>query len=170
MRIVIASVLALGLAACASTTGQASNEPILSWGKANVPLERYWLDSSECTLRGAQASANLPVATHPLDSQRGPIGEQNRNIAADESIVGMNDLIFRARQNRMLQERADDSARQQVINACLIERGYTPFQLTAEQAARLGELRDGSTARRRYLHRLGSDPSVLGAQAVSAGS
>lgn len=164
MRLVLAAAMAAGLCACA--TAPRDEGPVVSWGKAGVPLETYWLDAAECTARGAQASSNIPVATHKLDSQRGPIGEQNRNIAADESIIALNDIIFRARQNQMMQERADDAARQEVINACLTERGYRQFRLTAEQQARLAELDHGSVARRRYLHSLGSNAAVLSAQAL----
>jgi hypothetical protein len=164
MRLLVIGIAAAALTAC--VTAEGPPEPLLSWGKANVPLERYWLDSAECTLRGAQTERNLPVATFSMDRQGGPIGQLNRDTAADESIVGLNDSIFRARQNEMRQLRADEERRQEVVNQCLTERGYRPYQLTAEQTARLETLRNGSTQRRRYLHQLGSDPAVLQAQAL----
>ena len=50
---------------------------------------------------------------------------------------------------------------------CLVERGYTEFTLTPEQKAKLATLPEGSTERREYLYRLGTDPAVLKSQAVA---
>ncbi|MEJ0061471.1 MAG: hypothetical protein WDM79_18760 [Terricaulis sp.] len=164
MRLLVMGIAAAALAACA--TAEAPAGPVLSWGKPNVTLERYWLDSAECTLRGAQAERNLPTATMSMDRQGGPIGMENRDIASDESTISLNDSIFRARQNEMRQLREDENGRQDIVNQCLTERDYRPYRLTADQAARLATLRDGSTQRRRYLHQLGSDPAVLHAQSL----
>lgn len=158
-------VLVLLAGACATPAPEA-DAPVVSWGKAGVPLETYWLDAAECTLRAAQADTNLPVATHSLNRQGGPIGDQDRDVAGDESIVSLNDTILRARQNEMMQLRADEAARQVVVDACLTERGYRRFALTPQQAARLETLASGSTPRRRYLHSLASDPAVLSAQSL----
>lgn len=173
-NLAVCGLLALA-AACASTETASAPEPIYSWGKADVTLVQYWTDSAECTLAAAQAERNVPVATYDLNDSRQPIGmtrsfagtQGNFDINSDPSIVSLNDQIMRARLNERQQALADRDLRQDVVSACLIERGYRPFQLTAEQAARLARLRDGSTQRRRYLHSLGSDPAVLAAQSVS---
>jgi hypothetical protein len=52
------------------------------------------------------------------------------------------------------------------LDTCLSARGYRQFRLTADQEAQLRHPRRGSEARRAYLHSLGSDPEVLGRQAL----
>lgn len=173
MRLIAIGALTACAVACATAaSAQDASDPVFSWGKAGVRLEEYWLDAAECTARGAQANRDLPVALLNTGDSRQPIGMARPgsvpyDISGDSSIIALNDQINRSRLNSRQQARADQNARQDVVNACLTERGYRPFQLTAEQAERLSTLRDGSVQRRRFLHRLGSDPAVLDTQAVT---
>jgi len=164
MRRSLLFAAALSLAACAT----APDPPPSSWGKANVTLLQYWTDSAECTLQAAQAPTTLAIGN--LEFMRraeGPVlSEINRQQSIEETSGSVNDSLMRARQNRLQQMRAEDAARQAVITQCLSARGYRQFQLSAAQAAELRRYPEGSRERREYLHRLGSDPDVLNAQAI----
>jgi hypothetical protein len=54
----------------------------------------------------------------------------------------------------------------ETLDTCLIDRGYSRFRLTADQAERLHHLKRGSEARRAYLHSLASDPQVMARQRI----
>ena len=47
------------------------------------------------------------------------------------------------------------------MRSCLVERGYTEFELTPEQRAELAQLPQGSQARLDYLYKLGTNPDFL---------
>ena len=76
------------------------------------------------------------------------------------------DYASRAATQQQLREVAVAKARTQALKNCLVERGYTEFNLTSEQKATLATLPEGSSERREYLYKLGTDASVLKAQAV----
>jgi hypothetical protein len=52
-------------------------------------------------------------------------------------------------------------ARNEALHSCLVSRGYTEFQLTADERAKLAALPEGSEARRKFLYALGTNPEVL---------
>jgi hypothetical protein len=62
---------------------------------------------------------------------------------------------------------AQQRVRNDTLKSCLASRGYTEFQLSAAQRARLAKLPPGSEARRDYLYALGTDPEVLSRQSLS---
>lgn len=76
------------------------------------------------------------------------------------------DFVSRAANQQQAREIAVQKARTQALKNCLVERGYTEFNLTAEQKAKLATLPQGSDERRIYLHTLGTDAAVLKSQAV----
>jgi ssDNA-binding replication factor A large subunit len=76
------------------------------------------------------------------------------------------DFVTRAANQQQAREIAVQRARTQALKNCLVERGYTEFNLTAEQKAKLATLPQGSDERRIYLHTLGTDAAVLKSQAV----
>jgi hypothetical protein len=165
MRAFLLATAAAALSACATSQPEAQT----SWGKANVAFLDYWSDAAQCTLAGAQAEVSLPVGTLNIKRDASPIADpaiQDRVSSDDASTVGVNDMIMRARLNRVQQMRAMDRARQAVVDQCLAERGYRRFQLTAEQSARLQTLPEGTRERREFLHGLASDPAILSAQGV----
>jgi hypothetical protein len=47
---------------------------------------------------------------------------------------------------------------------CLIDRGYSKFELTDEQRHELKKLKAGSDRRRAYLYSLASNPEILASQ------
>ena len=76
------------------------------------------------------------------------------------------DTVARAANQSQAAEVANNKARTARLKNCLTERGYTEFTLTPEQRAKLATLPEGSTERREYLYKLGTDANVLKSQAV----
>ena len=76
------------------------------------------------------------------------------------------DFVSRAANQQQAREIAVQKARTQALKNCLVERGYTEFNLTAEQKAERKAMPLGSDERRVYLHTLGTDAGVLKSQAV----
>lgn len=76
------------------------------------------------------------------------------------------DFVSRAANQQQAREIAVQKARTQALKNCLAERGYTEFNLSAEQKAKLATLPQGSDERRAYLHQLGTDPAVLKSQGI----
>jgi len=75
--------------------------------------------------------------------------------------------VNRAAMQQRSQEMAAQRARTDALKSCLAGRGYTEFELTAEQRAELAKLPQGSDERRAYLYKLGTDEQVLAKQAVA---
>jgi hypothetical protein len=173
MRLTNLSLAALCLAACATSGSQ---EAVTSWGKAGVPLVDYWNDAAQCALAGATADANAPTAATDLSrsgaDRANPTGAANTSMrpanqpSGLEGSVDLNSTVMAARHNEALRAREEQRAREAAVNACLSGRGYQQFRLTAEQAAHLETLAEGSRERRAYLHSLASDPAILAAQGV----
>jgi hypothetical protein len=130
----------------------------ISWGKAGVSLEDYWIDSSECAhqaaaidLTGTNPARALVIASRMMDNQNdfGDIQWAVR-LAAPEIQWNRAATILR-----------------DGLEQCLTERGYVKFKLTKGQARHLKKLEAGSLERRQYLHGLASDSAVLKAQALA---
>lgn len=175
----IASLTALVAAIAVTSVAGAAQPPKhnISWGKAGVSFEDYTADSWACAgeaitqdISKTEPVRALITASRELDqaaltdwmygSAAGP-GYVNSAAGAgiDSARVMMKyrpDLQFAA--VRQIQYRT--------MVSCLIRRGYTPFELTADQVGHLRKLRRGSVERRAYLHSLGSDPAVLGQQSA----
>lgn len=79
------------------------------------------------------------------------------------------DAVSRAANQQQAQEVEANRARVARLKSCLAERGYSEFSLTPEQRAHLATLPEGSTERREFLYKLGTDANVLKSQAVKKG-
>jgi hypothetical protein len=104
--------------------------------------------------RGAGSSGSGQAGTNPAAG--GPTYRDNASA----------DFASRAANQQRDQEMAAQRARKEALKSCLVNRGYTEFELTAEQRAVLSKLPQGSDQRREYLYGLGTNPDVLTRQAV----
>jgi hypothetical protein len=168
-----------------------SSTPVTAWGKKDVSMLDYRTDAGQCALigvtrpvegNGANTAGGISGQNSPIP-QQGPSGA---NVARDSnsgtngpnpSGSGQNsgptyrdsasaDFVSRAANQQRAQEMAAQRARHEALKSCLINRGYTEFQLTAEQRAELSRLPQGSNERREYLYKLGTDPDVLTRQSL----
>jgi hypothetical protein len=165
--------------------------PTTAWGKRDVSMLDYRTDAGQCaliavTLSTRENGANTAGGISGQNStvpQQGPSGSgvSAGNIpgtspspsASPRSTNGNTyresasaDFVNRAAMQQRSQEMADQRARNDALKACLTNRGYTEFELTPEQRARLSKLPQGSDERREYLYRLGTDAQVLDSQSV----
>ena len=178
---------AFALAGC-SINGQ---QPVTAWGKEGVSMLDYRTDSGQCALiavtfeqapddantAGGVSGANpTPPAQAPSGSMvaSGTMPGMGGTVATNSAIIaggnnrdsGAVDVANRAAMQQQSREMAAQRARNEALKSCLGNRGYTEFELTAEQRAQLAKLPQGSDQRREYLYKLGTDPQVLGSQAV----
>jgi hypothetical protein len=157
LRMVAALVAALALGASAASAHRISPGHMISWGKADVSLEDYWLDAAECghtaaavDLKDTTPAKALVYGSRLLDNASSP-GE----IMLIQQLVSPEIQWDRAA-----------TIMQKALESCLSERGYSRFRLTDGQFRRLRKLDVGSLERRQFLHGLASDPAVLARQAV----
>lgn len=141
-----------------------------SWGKPNVPLDRYWLDGAECALQAVdldvaqtEPAKRLIAASRELDEAADTMWMDLGSGLAPLTWgnYGLNYARTYAKYRPELQFDAVRDIQLGTLDACLARRGYTHFALTDAQQKELRHLRRGSIERRLYLHRLGSDPEVL---------
>ena len=181
--ILLATCAALTVYACTSTAA-----PQTAWGKEGVSMLDYRTDGGQCAVYAATATpetinnnvaggidgqnSSVPVlkeAPHNTD----PNGSSAPTATAFPTGGGgayrenaSPDFVSRAANQQQAREIAVQKARTQALKNCLVERGYTEFNLTPEQKAKLATLPQGSDERRKFLHTLGTDPGVLKSQAV----
>jgi len=182
---------AILLAICAALTLGAcvSGGPTTAWGKEGVTMMDYRTDGGQCAvyaatatpetiennqaggISGSNETTRLPQPnvgqTDPSSSQ--PTAPTGDAFPAGGSVYrdGNNaDYASRAATQQQMREVAVAKARTLALKNCLVDRGYTEFNLTPEQKARLATLPEGSAERREYLYKLGTDPSVVKSQAV----
>ena len=181
--ILLAMFATLTLSACASSG------PATAWGKEGVTMMDYRTDGGQCAvyaatatpetiennqaggISGSNETARLPPTNpgkiDPGSSQpTAPTGDAFPTGGSVYRDGNNADYASRAATQQQLREVAVAKARTQALKNCLVERGYTEFNLTSEQKARLATLPEGSTERREYLYKLGTDASVLKSQAV----
>lgn len=144
--------------------------PVVSWGKPGVSFADYRKDSVECGQRGATTSMK---GRPEFDAVTLGLDRQDTDIDIDRSLppsLTQEDATQRLARDYALngaKSRAEPKVKalqaflQEQVAACLSERGYGRFSLTAAQAAELGRYRKGSEARFKYLHALASDAAVL---------
>ena len=183
--ILLAVGASLTLCACAASG------PSTAWGKEGVTMMDYRTDGGQCAVYAATATPETiennqaggisgsnetvrlpPPKTGPIDpgsnQPTSPTGDSFPTGGGGAYRDGNNsDLASRAANQQQMREVAVAKARTQALKNCLVERGYTEFTLTPEQKAKLATLPEGSTERREYLYRLGTDPAVLKSQAVA---
>lgn len=128
----------------------------VSWGKAGVPFDRYRTDAVECATSGyftdvrGNPSADMfvrgfNVVDRTLNGSGGggDIMNQRRLFALDRKIDEVDQHLHA------------------IVADCLVGKGYTRFRLTSAQARAVGKLEKGSDGRKRYLHQLGSDGTII---------
>ena len=175
---------ALSAALLASPAFAVGKPGDVSWGKPNVSYAAYNADAQQCagrafgvkvgmTTRTAEALGALQFAAFYsfFDSQ---------NFYANRNTEGGNAMLVESvRPDRVplrttLYQGVHDHAAwvdiveqlQQVVDTCLVERGYQKFRLTDDQHDQLRRLKIGTPEREHYLHTLGSNPQVLAAQHI----
>jgi len=184
------SIICLAVCLASAAGAQAPTRAMLhhiSWGKAGVSLEDYRADAAACAreavnldLSNTDAAKALVTASRAIDTaysgawMYAPASSVSVPAPQPSGVGGgiwgggighdIQQIVHRYRVDEQFADIAGIQYR--TLNACLIARGYHRFRLTAEQEARLAHLRRGSEERRAYLHSLGSDPEVLGRQAV----
>jgi hypothetical protein len=174
-----AALAAAGLTACATNTG-----PTTSWGKEGVSLLDYQADGIYCAAATENsAGGNGANTAGGINGQNGS-QPSTPNVATGQGTgaatgaatpIGggayresaSNDFVNRAAMQQRQAEMARLKARQDAMHACLVKRGYTEFKLTEEQRQHLATLPEGSTERREYLYKLGTDPAILSSSKVS---
>jgi hypothetical protein len=168
-----------------------SSTPLTAWGKKDVSMLDYRTDAGQCALiavtmstdgNGANTAGGIsgqnptpppqspsssgvsPGVILPGSSGPRPSGGSPNNPTYRDSASA--DFVNRAANQQRAQEMAAQRARADALKFCLVNRGYSEFELTAEQRAQLAKLPQGSEERREYLYKLGTDPEVLTRQSV----
>jgi len=185
--VLLATGAALALCACTTNTNQQT-----FWGKEGVSMLDYRTDGGQCAVLAATVGPtgkveNTAGGVSASNSSGATIGgapsggSGNSAPPAGGGSSGSNipssggntyrdsasaDFVNRAAMQQRTQEMAEQQARNNALKSCLSNRGYTEFQLTAEQRAELAKLPQGSEERRAYLYKLGTNPEVLTKQSV----
>ena len=167
--------------------------PATAWGKQGVSMLEYRTDGGQCAVlavtkqtdaNGAKTAGGLSGSNSGAPSQAasgsatassgagasaggGGGGSANPLGGSTYRDSGSADFATRAALQQKTAEMTEQRLRNEALKSCLVSRGYTEFNLTAEQRAHLATLPQGSEERRDYLYKLGTDPEVLGKQAVS---
>lgn len=143
-----------------------------SWGKPGVSFEAYRIDAGMCTyeamrkdVSGTPAAKTMVRASRTLDGATNAI-EHSTGAWVGSDVLSMKRLELTYRIDKQFDEIRD--VQYQALRSCLIDRGYTPFRLTDDQARHLSRFDHRDMDRQRYLYRLGSDASILNAQAIRA--
>ncbi|HEX4736118.1 MAG TPA: hypothetical protein VH331_01000 [Allosphingosinicella sp.] len=147
-RTVLLATAALALAATASPAAAH-----VSWGKPNVGFAEYRIDADQCS--NAAFDAKLWFE---------PIYEVVR-----AGYAASTDLFSYARAQQIIRHGVTVTVADQLqaaVDRCLVDRGYTRFRLTEDQARNLSRFHRGTIERAHFLHRLASDPGVMAAQAI----
>lgn len=183
--------ITLVLSAAAVIAGCTVNgsAPVTAWGKKDVSLLDYRTDGGQCAVLAAtqQPTVNGANTAGGINGRNGSAPTQQASGSANASSGGAGgggsnapsitggtyresasaDFVNRAAMQQRTEEMAAQRARNDVLHNCLVNRGYTEFQLTPEQRKELDKLPQGSEERRQYLYKLGTDPAVLSKQAVA---
>ena len=172
------SVAAVAAAAIAVVGCSVNSNKATSWGKENVSKLDYQADTLLCaTLAQQQAGSSGENSAGGVNGKNGagriPGGDGNGPGGAAssgnaQSIGGgvydghaSTDYVSRAANQQRAIEMQEKQARVETVRKCLVDRGYTEFQLTPEQRSELAQLPQGSQARLDYLYKLGTNPDFL---------
>jgi hypothetical protein len=151
-----------------------------SWGKAGISLEAYRADGLACAREAAAMDLSktgparaLVIASRLIDNDptvvAGPAMDRMSSAQAGTDVVAMAGssagVVQMIRPDRQILKAGDIMKAR--LDSCLAGRGYVKFKLTGEQSKRLRGLREGSDARRAYLHSLASDGEVLARQKLN---
>lgn len=184
----IATMVGMVAALVGCTVNGAS--PVTAWGKQGVSMLEYRTDGGQCAVlavtsrtdangaktagglsgsnSGAPTQAASGSATASAGAAAGAGGSGSANPLGGSTYrdSGSADFATRAALQQKTAEMEEQRIRNENLKACLVSRGYTEFNLTAEQRAHLATLPQGSEERRDYLYKLGTDTDVLSKQAV----
>ena len=165
-----------------ATSAAAATAPKESWGKAGVSLAQYRQDALDCGLQGYYTDISktddaqaFVKASKQLDAittgGMAPMRTGSSGTGPDTTDSIDQALRYADQQEHIIQgirpeERFKNIKATLVTNAqqCLQKRGYSKFELTADQQKRLRKLKAGSDERRAYLYSLATDPAVLQSQ------
>jgi hypothetical protein len=164
--------------------------PVTAWGKKDVSMLDYRTDAGQCAVLAAThtSGGNAANTAGGINGQNSSAPTQAASGSANAGSAGAGgaggassnlptqsggayresanpDFVNRAAMQQRTQEMAEQRARTDALRSCLTGRGYTEFELTAEQRAELAKLPQGSDERREYLYKLGTDAEVLSRQA-----
>ncbi|WP_114951272.1 hypothetical protein [Sphingosinicella terrae] len=175
-RAFLATVLLTFAAAQASAQVTPRNAPReTSWGKPGVSLEQYHSDGITCAriavnqdITSTDQVRTLIRASRALDNAAQASWVTGPSATDAASPVAVNTDLNRTmeayRVDRQIRELSD--MQYDTLAVCLRELGYRQFRLTEPQQRELRRLRQGSSERRAFLHRLGSDAQVLESQGL----
>jgi hypothetical protein len=175
-KVFMAALMVAALAGCAASG------PPTAWGKPGVSRIDYGTDIGTCTGRAASASAGNGAHTAGgvqgsngaavMDRDRGgasvyrdpgkPMPAANAATSSQLPATGTysgtasSDYAQRAATQQRAQEMAVRKLQADTFRSCLAERGYSEFELTPEQRAKLGSLKPGSNEYHEYLYSLGA--------------
>jgi hypothetical protein len=181
----------ISLVACAAAVlaGCSVNgsTPVTAWGKKDVSMLDYRTDAGQCAVLATTRQTETDAA-----KQAGGINGQNSGAPTQAPSGGQGsagtggatgavnpvgggtyrdsasaDFVNRAAMQHRTQEMSEQLARNNALKSCLVNRGYTEFELTAEQRTQLAKLPMGSDERREYLYKLGTDAEVLSKQSLA---
>lgn len=169
-----------GLVACSVNSGRASRQT--SWGKEGVSMLDYQTDSILCAtlaeraeadsgaktaggINGSNSSAAGGAASGSAGSQGG--GSFGSLSGGTYRETASPDLVNRAANQNQSREMQLKQARMDALRSCLVSRGYTEFELTDAERAKVDSLAPGSDERREYLYTLGTNPEILKTRAVT---
>jgi hypothetical protein len=167
-------VMTAALLAGAAGARMVSAGDAKTWGKPGVSLDQYRADGLACArlaaatdLTGTDPARALVIASRLIDNDptvsAGPTAGPMGSAQAGADVVGIAGSTARIVQTIGPQRqilKAGDIMKAR-LETCLSRRGYVKFKLTGEQRKRLRRFKEGSDARRSYLHSLASDPAVL---------
>jgi len=174
------------LSAAFAGPGVAAPAPQESWGKAGISLDQYRQDALECGLRGyytdiskTEDAKEFVRGSRQLDAMTSSTYAPNTTSAGGTGPVGTDTVDqmarYAANQQHVIEgvrpdERFRSIKKTLVLSTeqCLIQRGYSRFELTADQRRQLRHLKAGSDERRVYLYSLASSPTVLQSQRTTA--
>ena len=175
---------ALAAACLLSAPVIAAKTEATSWGKPGVSIDQYRTDAITCGRSGyyldvsnTQAAHVFKAATGQLEANESDMpsvamlagsGPPEARRAATMELGGIVNRSAHIVEGTHPGERMKDvgALMQAKVDDCLKSRGYVHFRLTDSQRKHLAHLHLGSAERHIYLYQLGTDPTVLKAQAM----
>jgi hypothetical protein len=163
--------------------------PVTAWGKKDVSMLDYRTDAGQCAVLATTKPTETDAAKQAggINGQNSGAPTQQASGSASAGSAGAGgstgavnpvgggtyrdsasaDFVNRAAMQHRTQEMSEQLARNNALKSCLVNRGYTEFELTAEQRTQLAKLPMGSDERREYLYKLGTDADVLSKQSLT---
>jgi hypothetical protein len=175
----LATIVLAGLAGCSVNSGHASRPT--SWGKEGVSMLDYQTDGILCATLAERAEAgNNSNTAGGLNGSNNSAGGGGNGSAGSQGGDSMGswgggtyretaspDLVNRAANQHQSREMQLKQARMDALRSCLVGRGYTEFELTEVERAKVDSLPAGSDERRNYLYTLGTNPEILKTRGVT---